>query len=162
MTTPQTPLFFKIIQHLPLVEKILLTGLVAGTILRVLHMGSSVTLVALFGLATVYFLMAYRPIDIPRAEDERLGFPELLGLTILPKVLWLSCSISAVGIGFYLLDLGNDAYRKMLLVGGLTGGIASLILAMLWMQGTKHINFIAPVLIRVVPLCLVDFYLFWR
>ncbi|MBZ0245435.1 MAG: hypothetical protein K8H85_05785 [Cyclobacteriaceae bacterium] len=161
MTTEQTatPLVLKLTKHLPLVEKILLSALAIGTILVVLKMDSSVARLSLLGLGVTFFLLAYRPNDIPRKEDEPFGFSELLGFMIVPKVLWISSAISALGLAFYLFDFGNDGYKQMLLIGGLTSGIGTVLLVVFFATGVKHIKMVMPVLLRAVPLCIVDFYL---
>jgi len=164
MSSEQTPTPFivTITKHLPLVEKILLTALVIGTILRLTHVDSTVTRVSLLGLGVTFFLLAYRPNDIPRQEGEQLGFSDLLGLMIVPKVLWISSAISALGISFYLFDFGNDGYKKMLIIGGLTISIGTILLIIFFVSGVKHIRTVLPILLRAVPLCLVDFYILFK
>jgi hypothetical protein len=164
MTSEQTPTPFivTITKHLPLVEKVLLTALAIGTIMTVMKIDSTVTRVSLLGLGVTFFLMAYRPTDIPRQEGEQFGFSDLLGLMIVPKVLWISSAVSALGIAFYLFDFGNDGYKKMLMVGGLTIGIGTLLLVVFLVSGVKHIKTVTPILLRAVPLCLVDFYILFK
>lgn len=164
MTSEQTPTPFivTITKHLPLVEKVLLTALAIGTILTVMKIDSTVTRVSLLGLGVTFFLLAYRPNDIPRQEGEQLGFSDLLGLMIVPKILWISSAISALGIAFYLFDFGNDGYKKMLMIGGLTISIGTLLLIVFFISGVKHIRTVVPILLRAVPLCLVDFYILFK
>jgi hypothetical protein len=151
-----------ITKHLPLIEKVLLTALAIGIILTVFQVDSTVTRVSLLGLGVTFFLLAYRSTDIPRQEGEQFGFSELLGLMIVPKVLWISSAISALGIAFYLFDFGNDGYKKMLMIGGLTIGIGTLLLGVFFVSGVKHIRTVTPILLRAVPLCLVDFYILFK
>ena len=164
MPQNQTPTSFSgaITKHLPLVEKVLLTTLVIGTILRVMHLDSSVTKVSLLGLGVTFFLFAYRPNEIPREENEQFGFPDLLVLTIVPKVLWISSAISALGIALYLVDLGNEGYKRLLMIGGMTIGGATVILLFSFAKGVKHLETVTPVLLRAIPLLLVDFYILFR
>ena len=164
MTSEQTPTPFivTITKHLPLVEKVLLTALAIGTILTVMQIDSTVTRVSLLGLGVTFFLLAYRPNDIPRQEGEQLGFSDLLGLMIVPKVLWISSAISVLGIAFYLFDFGNDGYKKMLMIGGLTISIGTILLIVFLVSGAKHIRTVVPILLRAVPLCFVDFYLLFK
>lgn len=164
MTSDQkpTPLIVTITKHLPLVEKILLTALAIGTILTVMQIDSTVTRVSLLGLGITFFLLAYRPNNIPIHEGERFGFSELLGLTILPKVLWISSAISALGIAFYLFNFGNDGYKRLVMVGGLTIGIATMLLFVFAVSGVKHVRTVVPILLRAVPLSLVDFYILFK
>jgi hypothetical protein len=164
MTSEQTPTPFivTITKHLPLVEKVLLTALAIGTILTVMQIDSTVTRVSLLGLGVTFFLLAYRPNDIPRQEGEQLGFSDLLGLMIVPKVLWISSAISALGIAFYLFDFGNDGYKQMLMIGGLTIGVGTILLIVFFVSGVKHIRTVLPILLRAVPLCLVDLYILFK
>lgn len=164
MTSEQTPTPFivTITKHLPLVEKVLLTALAIGTILTVMQIDSTLTKVSLLGLGVIFFLLAYRPNDIPRQEGEQLGFSDLLGLMIVPKVLWISSAVSALGIAFYLFDFGNDGYKKMLMIGGLTIGIGTILLIVFFISGVKYIRTVVPILLRAVPLCLVDFYILFK
>ncbi len=162
MTSTSTPLIARVTKYLPLVEKIFLTAFIIGTVLRILHIDSTVTGVALLGLGVIFFLLAYRPTEIPRQENEQFGFSELLALMIVPKVLWISSAISALGIAFYLFDFGNDGYKKMLMIGGLTIGIGTVLLVVFFVSGVKHIRTVTPILLRAVPLCLVDFYILFK
>jgi len=81
---------------------------------------------------------------------------------IVPKVLWISSAISALGIAFYLFDFGNDGYKRLLMIGGLTIGIGTLLLVVFLASGVKHIKTVTPILLRAVPLCLVDFYILFK
>jgi hypothetical protein len=161
MTSDQspTPLIVRITNYLPLVEKVLLSALAIGAILTIMKMDSTVTRVSLLGLGITFFLLAYRPTDIPGQVGERFGFSGLLGLMIVPKVLWMSSAISALGIAFYVFDFGNEGYKKMLMIGGLSIGVAILVLIAFFLSGVKHIKIVTPILLRALPLCLVDFYL---
>lgn len=161
MTAEKTPttLTARITGHLPLVEKILIATLLVGAILTALEIDSTVTKGSLLALGVTFFLFAYRPIDIPGQEEVPMGLSEMLGLMIVPKVLWISCAISTVGIAFFIFDLGNPGYMNMLMIGGFSIGTASLILVILLNSGVKHINLVMPILLRAVPIFLVDCYL---
>ncbi|MBK8290518.1 MAG: hypothetical protein IPK96_05710 [Flammeovirgaceae bacterium] len=148
-TPTQTPLIVKIAKHLPQVEKVFLAAFILGMILRILHLDSTVLSVSLLGLGVTYFLFGFRPIDIPQQENEKFGFAELLGLMIVPKVLWLSSAISALGIAFYNFDFGNEGYKQMLLIGGLIIGIGTLLLVIFMISGVRHIRLVilSPLLV---------------
>lgn len=158
-TPTPTPLVIKLTKHLPLAEKALLAALAIGAILTMLEMDTTITTVALLGLAVTFFLFAYRPIDIPVQEGEQFGFSQLLGLMIIPKVLWISCAVSALGIVFYLLQLGNDGFKQMLMIGVSAIAFAGLLLVILLISGVKHMKLVAPVLLRAIPLLLADVYI---
>ncbi len=159
-TPTPTPLIIRITKHLPLVEKFLLTGLAVGVILTLLKMDTSVTRLTLLGLGVTFFLSAYRPPEIPMQENEKFGFSELLGFMIVPKVLWISCAVSALGIAFYLG--GNEGSKQMLFIGGSSIGIGTFLFLILLLNGVKHIKTVTPVLVRAVPLLLTDVYLFFK
>ena len=161
MTSAPTPIPFivKVTNHLPVIEKVLLTALAVGLILTVMKIDSAVPEIALLGLAITFFLFAYRTIEIRRYENEQFGFSEFLGYRIIPKILWISSSISALGISFYLFDFGNEGYKQMLMFGGSTIFLGSLVLLVLSVSGVKHLKIVTSVLLRAVPLLLVDMYL---
>jgi hypothetical protein len=120
---------------------------------------STLTAVVLLALAVTFFFYTYRSIDIPTQENEQLGFSELLGLMIVPKVLWMSSAISALGISFYLFDFGNNGYKRMLMIGALTIGMGTVLLLFFAISGIKYIKIVLPILLRAVPLFLVDTFL---
>ncbi len=164
MTSTRTPapVIVKITNHLPLIEKILLTALAIGTILTAMGTDSNVTTIGLLGLGVTFFLYAYRAIDIPGTENDQFKFSELLGLMIVPKVLWISSAISAVGISMYLIDVGNEGYKQMLIIGGLSIGIGTALLLIFLIRGVRHITLVASVLLRAIPLFVVDMYLLFN
>jgi hypothetical protein len=128
-----------------------------------MQLDTLVTTVSLLGLGVIFFLMAYRPTDIPPPpENEQFGFTQLLGLVIIPKVLWIACAVSAVGLAFSLMNTGNEGYKQMLLTGGLTVGVATFVFLVLLLQGTKHIQLVTPILFRAIPLGLVSLYLVFK
>lgn len=162
MTQSPTPFIVKITNYLPLIEKIFLVALAIGTLLTLLSIDSSVTKFSLLGLGVIFFLMAYRPIDLPAQEGETFGFTELLAWSIVPKVMWINSAVSALGISFYLFDFGNDGYKRMLMIGGLTIGIAILMLTFFLVSGVKNLKMVTPALLRAVPLFLLDIYIFLK
>jgi len=148
-----------ITKHLPLIEKILLAAALIGIILLALKIDTSVIKVALLSLGVTFFLFAYVPTEGPKTENEPLGFQGLLALIIVPKILWISSAISTLGIAFFLIDIGNDGYRRMLTIGGFTIVIALAVLLVSFIQGVKHLATTTPVLLRAIPLLAVDFYI---
>lgn len=112
--TASSPLNALIFKYLPLTEKIFLAALGIGWMLRYLSLDSNVLFISLVGLATVYFLNAYKPPEIG-PEDSPVDFTALLALLILPKVMWISSSISLIGVLFHLLEF--TGWRQMVLIG---------------------------------------------
>jgi hypothetical protein len=160
LTPTSTPFILRITNHLPLIEKVFLAALAIGTVLTVMQIDSTVMRISLIGLAVTFFLFAYRPIEIPKQENEPFGFSELLAFMIVPKVLWISSAISAVGIAFYLFN--NDGYKQLLMIGGLSIGIGTILIVIFLVSGVKHIKMVTPILLRAVPLFLVDFYILFK
>jgi hypothetical protein len=150
------PLFLQFLKYLPAVEKILLAALCVGIPLMIIGTDTAVVKVSLIGLAITYFLTGYRPIDVPVRDDKPLSFKELFGIIILPKVAWVSCAVLTIGLLFTLL--GYEGYHEMLLIGCTSGGVGTFLFTVLWIGGVEHIPLVAPVLLRLVPLFLVDTY----
>jgi len=98
-------------------------------------------------LAITFFLLAFRPVDVPH-ENEQMGFSDLLALMIIPKVLWISTAMSAFGIGFSFFAT-NEGYKNMLLIGGASIAFATLLLGIFTITGVKHIRVVAPIKIAV-------------
>jgi hypothetical protein len=152
--SPFTTLIFNL---LPLAEKILLAGLGVGLALIYSGLDSNVAFVSFNGLAVVYFLYAYKPPDIQREDDAPLGFLQLLGLSILPKIMWISCSVSMVGIMFHLLALAGS--YEMMLIGVSSIGIGLLLFTIITLTNVKGMKENVPMLYRAVPIFLAEMYL---
>lgn len=161
MTPNSTSFSTKITSRLPLIEKAFLIATVIGGILVVTKIDSTVARIALLGLAATFFLYTYKPLDIQRQEDEPFEFSDLLALMIIPKTLWISCTISALGISFFLFEFGNDGYKKLLTIGSVSTGFGSLLFVIFIIRGVKHVKIIAPLLLRAVPLFFMDIYLLY-
>lgn len=159
MSSSKKPSFIeRITKDLHLVERALFVALVIGFVIAMLKVTFSVMNVSLLGLSIVYFLFAFKPPAIQSNEGEVLGFASLLGSTILPKVMWISCSVSVMGLLFYQFSMRNDAYKQMLLVGGATIAVCLVLTITLLAQGSVKKETIVPALLRAVPLCFIDAY----
>jgi hypothetical protein len=145
---------------LPYFERVFLATLVIGFILQLLGMEIPILMtIGLGGLGVTFFLNAYRPLDIQTAEGEQMGFNELLGLSIIPKVLWISTAIATIGILFYTLQIGDNGYIKMLHIGGITIITASIAMLILKAIGTKYLNATFPIYFRALPTVIVVAYI---
>lgn len=145
---------------LPYLERVFLATLIVSLIFQLT--GNEIPFlmtISLSGLTVTFFLNAFVPIDIKREEGEQMGFNELLGLIILPKILGISSAVATSGILFYTLHLDNDGYQRALYIGGSTIIIASLIMLILKVTGTKHLNATFPLYFRVFPILLVAAYI---
>ncbi len=150
-----------ITKYLPLVEKILLAVLAVGVVLTLANMDPVVARFSLVGLAVTFFLRAYRPPETFIEEERSPRFIELLGLSIVPKVLWIGSAVCAMGISFYLFDFGNDGYVQMLVIGTLSVANGILVVVVCAVSGVK-MSAVMPILLRAVPLGLVCAYLWLR
>ncbi len=142
---------------LPWAERIFSAGLVIGATLLYANIDSTIIIVSLGGLAATFFLMGYVPVEIERDENEKSGFTELLASTILPKVMWISSSVSTLALLFYFLD-SSLGIKQMAAIGGSTIGLCVVITLFLLVAGVKAIKAVAPILVRAVPLLFIDFY----
>ncbi|NQZ78677.1 MAG: hypothetical protein HRT61_21565 [Ekhidna sp.] len=145
---------------LPYLERVFLATLLVAFVLQLT--GSELPILmslSIAGLGVTFFLSAYRPLNIEPTEDEQMGFNELLGLSIVPKVLWISTAVATIGILLFSLQLGNDGYLRMLYIGGSTIIIASVIMLILKAMGTKYLNATFPVYFRALPTLLVIAYI---
>ncbi len=152
--SPFTTLIFS---FLPLVEKILMAGLGVGLALIYLALDTNVAFVSFNGLAIVYFLYAYKPPEIQRKDDAPLGFMQLLGLSILPKVMWISCSVSMIGIMFHMLALAGSS--EMMLIGVSSIGIGLLLFTISALTNAEGMKEHVPMLYRALPIFLTEMYI---
>jgi hypothetical protein len=107
-------------------------------------------ILSLSGLATIFFLSAYMPIEIQREGEEKLNFTDLFVYGIAPKILGIGSAVIATGLLFYLLSL--KGYAQMLLVGSATTGAVSFLVLMLALQNQKYLKPLLPFLYRGIPL----------
>jgi hypothetical protein len=161
MSSPNPSLISRLVKYLPIAEVFFLGGLIVGLILNALKIdGMSLIKFCLPGLAIIYFLSAYKPADLPTDENNPLGFSELLSLSILPKVMWISATVLTIGVLFYLLK--NEGYKQMLMIGCLSMGSSLLILLILFLSRSKHLNNCASVLLRGIPLLATGAYILFK
>lgn len=153
------PLVTKLSPYLPILEKILIIALIVGAILAPTQNDKTVLSIAFVGLAVVFFLSAFQVIEVPSDEQTPMGFKELLGLNILPKVMWIGSAAGAIGIASYLMQLNNEGYKRMLMIGGGNIALSLLVLAFLSVSGTRNLRVVTPILLRAVPLAIACFYL---
>ena len=145
---------------LPYLERVFLATLTVAFVLQLTESELPILMtISLAGLGATFFLSAYRPLDFRPTEGEQMGFNELLGLSIIPKVLWISTAIATIGILFYTLQLDNDGYLRMLYIGGSTIITASVIMLILKAMGTKYLNATFPVFFRAMPTLLIVTYI---
>jgi hypothetical protein len=152
------PLAAKIARLLNSVEMVLSGLLILGLLLPKFDIDSSlVILIAVGGLAIVFFLQAYSPLPIP-IQKEQPGFKELFAFTVLPKVMWIGASVSTVGVLFFLLDISNGAF-EMMTIGATSLAACMLVTGYFYISARHYIIPLIPVLYRVVPVLLITTYI---
>ena len=152
------PLAAKIARFLNSAEMVLSSLLILGLLLPKVDIDSSIViLIAVGGLAIIFFLQAYAPFPIP-IQKERPGFKELLCFTVLPKVMWIAASVSTVGILFFLLDISNGAV-EMMTIGATSLAACLLVTGYFYISARQYIIPLIPVLYRAVPVLLITTYI---
>jgi hypothetical protein len=161
MTSPEVRWIFKIARYLDWPEKILLLALAVGSILTATGNDASIiVLTSLYGLAAIFFLRAYSPIEAQPPGGNKLDFKTLLGYTILPKVMWINSSIMTVGIAFWLA--GFQGYEQLLFIGGSSMIVIFFLLVFLLSTGAKNLKYVGNILLRAVPLAVSSFLILWN
>lgn len=168
----------KLAKALKLAEKILLIALAAALIVYDQSTDLLLLQITLGLLAIVYFAFPFytsttrfieiNPDDFNDNDSDDLDeepievLPEIqhiFSTIILPKVLWLSIASSVLGYLAFITFPQNDAYYKLIFVGGGTIFLGLLVLVYEIFKGLKDIHFLCPALFRAVPVALFDLYL---
>ncbi|CAN5399374.1 hypothetical protein BH10BAC4_BH10BAC4_02680 [soil metagenome] len=160
MSTPQQSSFTaKLYTYLPILEKVAIAIFALGLILRYMNVnGDTLIQISLSTLAAVFFLSAYKPVTIESEEGEKLGFKDLLGQTILPKLLGISCAVGIIGIQFYMLGL--KGFEVMVMMGGIVTLMALVVMGGLYAIGTKNLESAFPMVLRAIPIMIFNIYVF--
>jgi len=151
----------KLFPFLNKVEIACMLALAIGLVAQYLkYPAQSLLIVALGGLSIVFFLGAYQPPTFVRDENEKFGMPELLQLTIAPKVLGIGMAVACIGILFKMIGVNPEGSAQMLLLGGGTSAIAIAIILIGLVTNVKHIQSLVPKLYRAVPIAAIALYLY--
>jgi hypothetical protein len=111
-------------------------------------------------LAGVYFLNAFMPPDFERDENEKFGMKELVLMTILPKVLWISSAICMAGFFVLSQNQEHDAHLNLWFIGGFSLFSGLVILSFAMVTGNKHTRVLTAVAFRAVPLLVLVMYFY--
>ena len=146
-------------KFLPWIERAAISLLIVAMIMALLKIPADEMIMVSMGTLSVVFFMNARSMTAPEPkEGEQSGFRELFGFVILPKILWLGASVSVIGILFFILELSG--YAEMLMVGGSSLTIGTLILVILISTGSQNLLPVyKPVLVRVLPVMAVALYI---
>ena len=114
-------------------------------------------------LAGVFFLRAYKPNDGPPSmvenkSDLPTGTFGLLGATVGPKVLGISCAVMLIGILFWFLNMTGA--MEMLRIGCTTALISALLMGIFILSKPAWSATLMPLLYRALPVWIVGVYLF--
>jgi hypothetical protein len=113
--------------------------------------------ISLAGLALVFFLFAQFPVSNEKAnEEENSNFTSLLGLVILPKILWIGTALTTVGIMFHLQNFKGSF--NLLVIGASTIAICTVILVLLRIMKIRNLQGVIPILYRSYPALLAAAY----
>lgn len=153
--TPFSEILYRFVDRL---ESFLLLSLLAGAVLSNygISYGVSVVTMALAALAAVFFLMAYRPPEQSEpATGEKKDFMELLSQTILPKILWISCSVGVVGLLLRHVQTSTNGYKEILMIQLATvTGATLVVIGLAVVRGASGVRRLAPIYFRAIPLTL--------
>jgi len=142
-------------------ERVLWMSLIFGMVLS--YFGLDTMLVIQFSLSllgVLFFLFAFTRSDFRTSNSEQVGFKELLAWTILPKILWVSAGVSTFAILMSTLELANDVYLRVLPSGIAANAISTIVLSLLFLSGTKHMQKSLQILIRTIPILLASLQFF--
>ena len=149
----------RIARYLTWIELFFTIILLTGILFSILHMDDDIPMItSLIGLSITYWLSAYKPIEIISNGEEKFGMRELLAWSILPKICWISCGVSSLGVLLFFINPFNEGYKTMLTIGGFALGGALVAVVFLFTTGVKQVKVLAPVLLRAVPWFLLDLY----
>ena len=151
----------RIARYLPWVEAIFLLMLAAGCVMLYQNLEGGLLIIALVCLTALYFISAYKPIEITSDGNEKFGTKELLAWTILPKLCWISCAVSTLGWLLFFINPDNVGYKNMLMIGALSLGAALVMIAFLISTGVRQMRVLLPVMFRALPLLSADCYLLY-
>lgn len=156
-TNPVHPLIFKI---LGVLEILGLAAAIVGISLKHLQLpGADETLmIGMSVLSMAYFLMAYKPPANTKSGAERRGFASLIVGTVLPRVAWIACSVSIIGMLFAILHLHGSG--EMLMVGVSVLGVYTILAIYFIATGSEETPLLMSILYRAAPILVVGLYMF--
>ena len=152
-----------IFKALDVIEIIALVGTFIGIVLGYLQQPGYLETLMIFlsTLSATFFLRAIQPPEKskqPADNEERLGFIEFWGITIIPKAAWIGCAMAITGILFWILKL-NGA-REQLMTGSIALGVSLVIMVAFLLIQPHHAQKLMKILYRAVPVFLTTIYLF--
>jgi len=138
---------------LPNVEKVLLALLMMILLLKTQNIRIPYLLnFILLGLAITFLLNAFKQPEIRAGENKNFGFIDMFIGSIIPKALWIGTAVTTLGILFYIMNLGNNGFIKLLMIGCATITIASILgLSLSLIKSKEQLPVIIPLFYRALP-----------
>lgn len=150
-----------LVKILPYVEKLALVFILIGAIFNVMDQGGMAYVgLGLMTLATVFFLNAYVPLEVPEdlKQQQQQGFSNLLGLVIIPKILGIASSVATVGLCFLILQMEGSGVMIQI---GMTSIVVCIFLSLfIKIEGIQYLKVVAPRLIRSGIIAIMAFLLY--
>ncbi len=141
------------IKILPNIQRAALLICVAGGALFMLRYQGAhqLLMIGFSSLAMAYFLMAFMPFHI------RVGAKSDLYAAIVYKVIYIGCSVAAIGVLFQLLNFHGA--EEMLVLGTVTTGVALLVAFALIARIKDNWIVLKEAIIRGATLLLLGIYM---
>lgn len=141
-------------------EIVALAVTIAGVALKYLQLNGAdeFIMIGLSTLAGVYFLTGFLPPVQTKGDGGNLGFGELFASTILPKVSWIACSVTLIGLLYGLLHLPGSG--EMLMIGCSVLSISILASGYFIATGSEQAPALMNILYRSAPICIFGIYMF--
>lgn len=117
--------------------------------------------IGLSGLFGYYLLKIFKQDNYALKEGDEFEFKDLIALSILPKVIWISFTILILGLAIMIFDFDNFGYLKILLVGSSSLIISTTLLTVFLLKGTKQSDIQLAAAIRGIPLSIIIVYLYF-
>jgi hypothetical protein len=155
---PPVPSF--LFKFVGVVEILAAAGTLAGLGFKYLNFpgGAEMLLLSITALSIIYFMKAFRPPGERREhEGHKGGFGYLFSSVVLPKLGWIACSVTLVGIMYAVLHLRGGG--EMLTVG--TSVLGLCVVATFYFLATgSNDRGLVRMLYRALPIGLIGIYLF--
>lgn len=152
-----SPFMSAIFRILSPLEKILIVVVLVGTAFRYLHLtgAAEILLLSMMALAAVFYLLGFKP--MPPVEGAGTGMGAMVAGTLLPKLGWIGCSVTIVGLLFTTLHLNGGG--EMLMVGSSALGVVCVLSFYFMATGSAFTPNLMTILYRAIPLCVIGWYM---
>lgn len=138
---------------LPNVQHVALLISLTGLAFRILHYSGAdqLLMIGFSTLAMSYFLMAFMPMHIP------VGCKPDVYTTMVYKIIYIGCSVAAIGILFQFLNLNGAS--ELLRIGSAATGVAMIAAVILIARKNDNWVVLKNAIIRGAGLLLISIYM---